>query len=142
MGFENDHRASIARRNQRRALEERDYKLTITMFSIVGYLGFTNLIGGVAGALHVKEGGVFAFQAVVDLVLCALYVAAAREVWFKQLPRWRLVVLPATISIVLAAAFFRINYLTILPFLLGVTLIALIPARLKARNALNAIPKD
>jgi hypothetical protein len=63
-------------------------------------------------------------------------------VWFKQRPKWWLVVLPATISIVFAAISSRVNYLAIVPFFLGVMLIVLIPARLKARNALDAMPKD
>lgn len=142
MDFENNRRASIALRNQRRALEERDYKLMIVMFSAVGYLAFANLMGGVVSIMHIKQGGVFVFQAIVNLVLGLLYVAAAHQVWFKQRPKWWLVVLPATISIVFAAISSRVNYLAIVPFFLGVMLIVLIPARLKARNALDALPKD
>lgn len=39
MDFETNHRAGIARRNQRRAIESRDYKAMMVMFGILCYSG-------------------------------------------------------------------------------------------------------
>jgi hypothetical protein len=84
MEYENNQRASIARRNQLRALESRDYKLMITMFSIAAYSALSNLMGAAGGALHVKEGAFFVFQFALGLVLSLLYGLAAHEIWFRK----------------------------------------------------------
>jgi hypothetical protein len=71
----------------------------------------------------------------------SLYAVAAFEAWFKQYPKWWLIVLPAVLAIVLAVASFIAGTMAIAPLLLNVIVLVLIPLRVKHRNALSAIPK-
>jgi hypothetical protein len=139
MDFEANHRASIARRNQRRAIENRDYKAMMIMFGILGYSAAANLIVGV---IRMVGGSHTVIEPILGLVLGALYAVAAFEVWFKQYPKWWLIALPAALSIVLAVASFIAGTIAIAPLLVNVIVLVLIPLRVKHRNALSAIPKS
>ncbi|WP_333676338.1 hypothetical protein [Dyella sp.] len=138
MDFGTNHRASIARRNQRRAIESRDYKAMMVMFGILGYSAVANLIMGV---IRIIGGSQTVIEPILGVVLGALYAVAAFEVWFKQYPKWWLIVLPAVLAIVLAVASFIAGTMAIAPLLLNVIVLVLIPLRIKHRNALSAIPK-
>lgn len=95
---DDSYRSEIARRNQRRALNERDYKLMIVAFGILAYSAFANLV---VGALQLVEGAGLSVVAIYSLILSAVYAIAAHQVWFKKYPAWWLIVLPAMLTIII-----------------------------------------
>jgi hypothetical protein len=128
-----DYRADIARRNRRRNLESRDYKIMMAMFGILAYSAFANLV---AGAMPFMGGKGAVADAILALVLAALYAVAAYRVFGKGAPWW-LVALPAVLSILLLLLIWLVNgVFGVIPFLLNVVLLVLIPVRAKTSTAL------
>jgi hypothetical protein len=133
MENQGNFRAEVIRRNQRRKLDDRDHKLMMAMFGILGYSSVMNLVVGV---LTVVRGG-NVVDAVSGIVLGILYGLAAHQVWFKSTPKWWLIVVPSAISMTLAVASILLGVFAIVPLLLNAGLLALIPIRIRAKKALD-----
>ncbi|MFZ0871774.1 MAG: hypothetical protein WAM90_13755, partial [Rhodanobacter sp.] len=91
-------RLEIAQRNQRRTLNERDYKLMMTMFGILAYSAFANLVGS---ALQMYAISRLLPTTVCTLVIGVMYAVAAHQVWVKKYAASWLIALPAILTIVL-----------------------------------------
>jgi hypothetical protein len=139
MDVQDNRRFEIARRNQRRALESRDYKLMMAMFGIVGYSAVMNFLAGVVNIFAVNGSVAVAISGVV---LGVLYALAAYQVWFKSRPSWWLIALPAVITIVTSIVAILAGTFGFLALLLNVALIVLIPLRVSAQRALAAMSEN
>jgi uncharacterized membrane protein HdeD (DUF308 family) len=133
MDVQDNRRFEIARRNQRRALEAREYKLMMIMFGIVGYSAVTNLMVGV---LNMFAANVSVAIAIAAIVLGALYALATYQAWFKSKPSWWLIALPAVISILMSVVAIFMGKFGYVSLLLNVALIALIPLRASVQKSL------
>lgn len=136
MDFENNRRADIVRRNQRRSLEAREYKLMMIMFGITGYSSVMNLF---VGMVHLIGEDRTIVGAILGLILGVFYGFAAYEMWFKSKPRWWLVVVPAVITMVVAVAAILAGSFAIAPLVLNAVLLALIPMRTRIQKSLDSM---
>lgn len=135
-----DRRAEIAYRNRRRQVEGRDYKIMMATFGVLAYLGFSNIA---LGALQLFGGLQLLIDAILGLVLGALYAFAAYRVWIKGDPGKWFILLPACISLALAALIWLgVGYPPIGAVVLNVALLVLIPMRAKSSRALAAMPSN
>jgi hypothetical protein len=139
MDVQDNRRFEIARRNQRRALEVREYKLMMIMFGIVGYSAVMNLLVGV---LNIFATNASVAIAIAGAVLGALYALATYQVWFKRKPLWWLIALPAVLSIVMSVSAILAGTFGYVSLLLNVALIALIPLRFNVQKALAAMSEN
>jgi hypothetical protein len=131
---DDSRRLEMAQRNQRRTLNERDYKLMMTMFGILAYLAFANLAGG---ALQLYATSRLIPTAICALVIGIMYAVAAHQVWVKKYAASWLVALPAILTIVLLA--FTLSFAPV-ALLLNVILLITIPWRAKVQRELAAVP--
>ncbi|GLQ98651.1 hypothetical protein [Dyella mobilis] len=135
MDTQDNRRAEIARRNQRRHLEERDRKLMMAMFGITGYSAVMNLIVGVIRLV----GGSHVVDSVIGVVLGVLYAVAAHQVWFKPKPNGWLIAVPAVITILLSVVAILMGRFGFVALLLNAALLVLIPVRSRAQKASAAM---
>jgi hypothetical protein len=127
-------RLEIAQRNQRRTLNERDYKLMMTMFGILAYSAFANLVGS---ALQMYAISRLLPTTVCTLVIGVMYAVAAHQVWVKKYAASWLVALPAILTIALLALTQTFSPVALL---LNVILLITIPLRAKVQRTLVAVP--
>jgi hypothetical protein len=127
-------RLEIAQRNQRRTLNERDYKLMMTMFGILAYSAFANLVGS---ALQMYAISRLLPTTVCTLVIGVMYAVAAHQVWVKKYAASWLVALPAILTIVLLGLTQTFSPVALL---LNVILLITIPMRAKVQRTLVAVP--
>jgi hypothetical protein len=127
-------RLEIAQRNQRRTLNERDYKLMMTMFGILAYSAFANLVGS---ALQMYAISRLLPTTVCTLVIGVMYAVAAHQVWVKKYAASWLVALPAILTIVLLGLTQTFSPVALL---LNVILLITIPWRAKVQRELAAVP--
>ena len=127
-------RLEIAQRNQRRTLNERDYKLMMTMFGILAYSAFANLVGS---ALQMYAISRLLPTTVCTLVIGVMYAVAAHQVWVKKYAASWLVALPAILTIALLTLTQTFSPVALL---LNVILLITIPLRAKVQRTLVAVP--
>ena len=127
-------RLEIAQRNQRRTLNERDYKLMMTMFGILAYSAFANLVGS---ALQMYAISRLLPTTVCTLVIGVMYAVAAHQVWVKKYAASWLIALPAILTIVLLV--FTLTFSPV-ALLLNVILLITIPWRATVKRTLVAVP--
>jgi hypothetical protein len=127
----NNHRAEIALRNRRRALESRERKLSMTVYGLMAYSAFAN---GVSGILLL---GTSLADAWLGIGLGALYALGVYLVWAKDDTRWWPVAVPAGISIVAALMAWFGGVPHPIPLLLNIVLLILVPIR---KRAVAAVP--
>ena len=127
-------RLEIAQRNQRRTLNERDYKLMMTMFGILAYSAFANLVGS---ALQMYAISRLLPTTICTLVIGIMYAVAAHQVWVKKYATSWLVALPAILTIILLVLTQTFSPVALL---LNVILLITIPLRAKVQRTLVAVP--
>jgi hypothetical protein len=127
------HRAEIAARNRRHALEARERKLSGAVFGLLGYSAFANFLVGV---LTLSSSPV---DSAISLILGTLYSIGAYRVWFKDDIHWWPVAVPAGISIAILLLAWLGGIHHPIPILLNTALLVLVPIR---RRAVAAVPNN
>lgn len=130
------YRAEIALRNRRRALNERERKLSMAVSGLMVYSAFANFLGA-AMAFSSSPLDVW-----LGLILGVLYSLGTYRVWVKDDTRWWPVAVPACISIcVVVLAWFGEVRLPV-PLLLNSALLVLVPLRRRAATAAAVPPNN
>lgn len=130
------YRAEIALRNRRRALNDRERKLSMAVSGLMVYSAFANFLGA---AIAVARSPLDVW---LGLILGALYSLGTYRVWVKDDTRWWPVAVPAGISIsVIVLAWIGGAHLPV-PFVLNVVLLVLVPIRRRAAIAAAVAPNN
>ncbi|WP_144409248.1 hypothetical protein [Pseudoxanthomonas suwonensis] len=135
-----DRRAEIAYRNRRRQLESRDYKVMMATFGILAFSAFSN---GAAGTMQLLGGSQLLLDAIIGMALGALYAFGAYRVWIKDDLRKWFIILPASISLAMAAlVWLFVGLPPVGAIALNIALLVLIPIRAKSSRDLAAMPSN
>lgn len=127
-------RAEIALRNRRRKLEDKVRKFTMTVFGLAAYSAVANLLAGIFALVSSPIDAGF------GLVLGGLYAFAAYRVWIKDDTRRWPVVVPAAITILLAAIAWLGGMVAPGPIVFNVALLIAAQLRRRASAQLAAEP--
>lgn len=95
-----NRRVEIAMQNRQRILGARDRRAMMGMFSILAYLGASDLIIG--GFMFFGDAGAWLDGALM-CAFGAMFSYAAMRVWTKDDTRWRIVLVPAGLWLALSA---------------------------------------
>lgn len=95
-----NRRVEIALQNRQRILGAKDRRMMMGVFGILAYLGASHLI---LGAFMFFEDPVAWVDGALMCALGAMFSYAAMRVWTKDDTRWRIVLIPAGLWLVLGA---------------------------------------
>ena len=127
--YQASYRASIAARNRKSALDERERRISILVTGLLGYSAFSNFF----------SGAVSIFALPLDAALCfllgALYSLGVYRVYFKDDTRWWPVAVPAGLAIGILLLAWLGGMPRPIPLLLNIGLLVLVPIRRHAFSA-------
>jgi hypothetical protein len=130
------YRAEIALRNRRRALNDRERKLSMAVSGLMVYSAFANFL---AGAMAFASSPLDAW---LGLILGGLYSLGVYRVWAKDDTRWWPVAVPACISISVIVLAWIGGVRLPVPLVLNVVLLILVPFRRRAAVAASVAPNS